>query len=205
MSETGHRYFIIHKPYDMLSQFVGTDDGQKLGDLDFDFPADIHAIGRLDKQSEGLLILTTNKKMTRLLFQGARAHERTYLVRVKDVVTPEELQKLRSGIMIRIKGGADYCTDPCVAEIVQKPENLLPRSFEFSDSIPHTWLRITLTQGKYHQVRKMVSGIRHRCQRLIRVSIDDLELGDLPSGGVLEMEEAVFFEKLKMAVPLLAP
>ena len=205
MSATGHRYFIIHKPYDMLSQFVGAEDAAKLGDLDFDFPADIHAIGRLDKQSEGLLILTTNKKVTRLLFQGERAHERTYLVRVKDVVTPEELQRLRSGIMIRIKGGADYCTDPCIAEIVQKPAYLLPQPVEFSDSIPHTWLRITLTQGKYHQVRKMVSGIRHRCQRLIRISIDDLLLGDLPSGGVQEIEEAVFFEKLKMAVPVFIP
>lgn len=204
MSETGHRYFIIHKPYDMLSQFVGSEDASMLNDLDFDFPGDIHAVGRLDKHSEGLLILTTNKKVTRLLFQGERAHERTYLVRVKDLVTADELERLRSGIMIRIKGGADYRTDPCVAEIVQKPSDLLPRAIEFSDTIPHTWLRITLTQGKYHQVRKMVSGIRHRCQRLIRISIDDLQLGDLPSGGVQEMEEAVFFEKLKISFPVLA-
>lgn len=204
MSETGHRYFIIHKPYDMLSQFVGAEDAPMLNGLDFDFPADIHAVGRLDKQSEGLLILTTNKKMTRLLFQGERAHERTYLVRVKGLVTPDELERLRSGIMIRIKGGADYCTDPCAAEIVQKPSNLSPRTFEFSDTIPHTWLRITLTQGKYHQVRKMVSGIGHRCQRLIRISIDDLQLGNLPSGGVQEMEEALFFEKLQISFPVLA-
>jgi len=72
MIETGHRYFIIHKPYDMLSQFIGAEDAPKLGDLDFDFPEDIHAIGRLDKQSEGLLILTTNKKSDSPVIPGEK-------------------------------------------------------------------------------------------------------------------------------------
>ena len=200
MSKAGYRYFIIHKPYDMLSQFVGPEDAPKLCDVDFDFPGDIHAVGRLDKHSEGLLILTTNKKITRLLFQGEKAHKRTYLVKVKDVVTEEELERLRSGVTIRIKGGVDYRTDPCEAEIVQKPANIMPRAFDLNENVPHTWLLITLTQGKYHQVRKMVSGIRHRCQRLIRISIDGLQLGDLQPACLRELEEKAFFESL--SIPL---
>ena len=83
MSEKQHRYFIINKPYNMVSQFVSTHDVGLLSDLDFDFPENTHAIGRLDNHSEGLLILTTNKKVTRLLFSSAIAHKRTYLVQVK--------------------------------------------------------------------------------------------------------------------------
>jgi len=78
-----HRYFIIYKPYNMVSQFVSSHDVRLLGDLDFDFPAGTHAIGRLDNHSEGLLLLTTNPKITRLLFQGITPHERKYLVQVK--------------------------------------------------------------------------------------------------------------------------
>ena len=76
MTEAAHRYFIIHKPFDMVSQFVSPDDVNLLGDLDFNFPEGTHAIGRLDNHSEGLLILTTNKKVTRLLFQGLLPHKR---------------------------------------------------------------------------------------------------------------------------------
>jgi 23S rRNA pseudouridine2457 synthase len=89
MSEPINRYFIINKPYNMVSQFVSPDDVGLLGDIAFDFPEGIHAIGRLDNLSEGLLILTTNRKVTKLLFQGEAPHKRTYLVRVKNVVSAE--------------------------------------------------------------------------------------------------------------------
>src|SRR4029079_17980396 len=101
MQQAAHRYFIIHKPYNMVSQFVSSHEVGLLGDLDFIFPEGTHAIGRLDNHSEGLLILTTNKKVTRLLFQGETAHKRTYLVQVKNVVSEETLEKLRTGIRIR--------------------------------------------------------------------------------------------------------
>jgi 23S rRNA pseudouridine2457 synthase len=82
---------MIHKPINMVSQFVSSHAVQLLGSLDFTFPEGIHAIGRLDQNSEGLLLLTTNKKITRLLFQGAVPHERTYLVQVKGIVKPETI------------------------------------------------------------------------------------------------------------------
>lgn len=200
MNQTAYRYFIINKPYNMVSQFISPDKVRLLGELDFDFPEGTHAIGRLDNHSEGLLLLTTNKKITQLLFQGPVPHKRTYLVMAKNEVSAETLERLKTGVTIRIKEGVDYVTTPCHAEIVQKPDNLFPHPHMLKEYLPHTWLLITLTEGKYHQVRKMMSAIHHRCQRLIRLSIEDMELGDLPPGGVREIEEAAFFRKLKIEV-----
>ena len=184
----------------MVSQFVSTHDVRLLGNLDFDFPEGTHAIGRLDQHSEGLLILTTNKKVTRLLFQGDKPHKRTYLVKVRYAVSPETLELIRNGVSIRVSGGSYYTTAPCEAEIVSPPDNLFGNGREDKDYILYTWLKITLTEGKFHQVRKMVGSLHHRCVRLIRLSIDNLELADLPAGGVKEMEEAAFFEQLHMLV-----
>ena len=185
----------------MVSQFVSSHQVRLLGDLDFVFPEGIHAVGRLDNHSEGLLILTTNKKVTRLLFQGEEPHKRTYLVKVRYEVSPDSLDRLRKGIPIRVNGGGYYTTSPCEAEIVRRPENLWVNRQEGTEYIPHTWLKITLTEGKFHQVRKMVAALHHRCVRLIRLSIEDLELGDLPVGGVREVGEGPFFEQLKIGMP----
>jgi len=182
----------------MVSQFISPDNVGLLGDLDYDFPEGIHAIGRLDNQSEGLLILTTNKKVTKLLFQGETAHKRTYLVRVRNIVSADSLGQLRNGVTIRIKGGIDYVTPPCEIDIIAQPVNLPQHQLELRDYVAHTWLSITLNEGKYHQVRKMVSAINHPCKRLIRVSIEDLELGSLAPGAVKEIEETEFFSRLKI-------
>ncbi|MBO9731519.1 MAG: rRNA pseudouridine synthase [Chitinophaga sp.] len=182
----------------MVSQFVSSHDVRLLGELDFDFPEGTHAIGRLDNDSEGLLILTTNKKVTRLLFQGTTPHERTYLVKVKGVMSTATLQQLREGVPIPITGALNYVTTPCRIEIVERPAGLFDHPNELPVSAPHTWLLITLTEGKFHQVRKMVGAVKHRCQRLIRVSIEDLLLGDLQPGEVKELPEETFFSLLKI-------
>lgn len=182
----------------MVSQFISPDDVGLLGDLDFTFPEGIHAIGRLDNLSEGLLILTNNKKVTRLLFQGEKPHERTYLVKVKHIVSAESLEQLRRGVNIRIRGGGYYISKPCSVEIVNKPDNLFSHPYEKNVDLPHTWLLITLTEGKFHQVRKMCDAIHHRCIRLIRLSIEDLKLGDLQPGEVKEFEEEDFFKQLNI-------
>jgi 23S rRNA pseudouridine2457 synthase len=190
-----HRYFIINKPYHMVSQFVSSNRVKLLGSLDFDFPEGTHAIGRLDNHSEGLLILTTNKKVTRLLFQTETPHKRVYLVRVSGKVSTEELERLRAGVTIRLEGGKDYTTPPCEVDILDTPENLEPCQLP-RENLSHTWLRMTLYEGKYHQVRKMVAAINHHCRRLIRVSIEDIELGTLAYGAVREMKEEDFFRQL---------
>jgi len=201
MEQQVHRYFIINKPYNMVSQFISPDKVGLLKDIPFNFPEGIHAIGRLDNYSEGLLILTTNKKVTKLLFESKTPHKRTYLVQVRDIVTPEKLLQLQNGVSIRIKGGNYYTTPPCQVSIVKKPIDLYKRENEFKEGLPNTWLLITLTEGKFHQVRKMVDVVRHRCKRLIRVSIEDLALNNLQPGEVKEMEESDFFKQLKIKFP----
>ncbi|BAV10078.1 23S rRNA pseudouridine2457 synthase [Filimonas lacunae] len=198
MGEGGQRYFIINKPYNMLSQFVSSHDLRLLCDLDFDFPPGTHAIGRLDNLSEGLLILTTNKKVTRLLFQGEVPHKRTYLVKVAYEVKEETLHRLQTGVAISAAGGETYMTSPCDVVIVPEPANLFHHEFETKDYIPHTWLLIHLTEGKFHQVRKMVREVGHKCKRLIRVAIEDLQLENMQPGEVKEIEESTFFKQLKI-------
>lgn len=198
MEPSGHRYFVLHKPFNMVSQFVSPDQVNLLSDIDFDFPPGTHAIGRLDSHSEGLLLLTTNKKMTAMLFSSPVPHKRDYLVRVRYVVQPEALEPLRQGLALPGVGGVDYLSKPCAVEIVEKPGWLADRPNEYRDDIPHSWLLISLYEGKFHQVRKMVMAIRHPCQRLVRVAIEDLALGDLPAGCVRELPEAEIFQLLKI-------
>ena len=193
-----HRYFIINKPYNMVSQFVSSHRVGLLGDLDFDFPEGTHAIGRLDNNSEGLLLLTTNKKITKLLFEGSVPHKRVYLVQVKHEVSEDTLQLLRQGVSIIVKGGGNYTTQPCQVEIVHDPGDYFNDTKPLMLRPPYTWLLLTLTEGKFHQVRKMVDVVHHQCRRLIRVAIEDLMLGEIPAGGVQEIEEVEFFEKLKI-------
>lgn len=185
----------------MVSQFVSTHEVNLLGNLDFKFPPGIHAVGRLDNDSEGLLILTTNKKLTRLLFLSEIPHKRTYLVQVNNVVSEEKLQQLRNGVSIKIKTGMLYTTTPCEVNLITNPEELYPLGDRLTAYPPFTWLRITITEGKFHQVRKMIYAIRHKCKRLIRISIEDLQLGMLPAGEVLEMNEDELFDKLRIEEP----
>ena len=183
----------------MVSQFVSSHKVRLLGNLAFDFPEGTHAIGRLDNHSEGLLLLTTNKKVTKLLFESKQPHKRTYLVKVRRIVTPEILLQLQTGTSIIIKGGSNYITTPCDVQIVEPPIDLFVGGANQSNprlDLPSTWLNITLTEGKYHQVRKMVASVNHQCVRLIRMSIENLTLGNLQSGEVKEVEETYFFKQL---------
>ncbi len=190
---TLNQYFILNKPTNMVSQFISPYNVRLLGDLDFSFPRGTHAIGRLDSDSEGLLLLTTNKKVTRLLFSEAKKHSRKYLVMVKDIVSEEKLQQMKSGVSIKIKGGDQYMAIPEEIEIIKNPLHLYKYAEDARDKFPHTWLLITLTEGKYHQVRKMVFAAGHRCFRLVRLSIENLHLNNLPLGEVKEISEYDFF------------
>ncbi len=198
MKKTPHRYFIINKPYDMVSQFVSSHEVKLLGDLDFEFPEGTHAIGRLDNHSEGLLILTTNKKVTRLLFSSEKKHKRTYLVMVKNIVTEELLQQLKKGVAIPVKDGEEYIAVPNSIEIVHDVMEHYTYMADFRQQYPHTWLLMTLTEGKFHQVRKMCLAINRRCLRLVRVSIENLKLGSLKPGHVKELTEKEFFQLIEV-------
>lgn len=182
----------------MVSQFVSSHDVRLLGDLNFNFPEGTHAIGRLDQNSEGLLLLTTNKKITKLLFQGPIPHKRTYLVQVKNTMTESTANQLAKGIVISAKNGTLFSTTPCEVSIVQKPKGLFDMGKPLHENVVTTWLTITLTEGKFHQVRKMVAAVNHKCIRLIRIAIEDVQLDALQPGEVKEIEESIFFRDLKL-------
>lgn len=194
-----HRYFILNKPINMVSQFVSSHDVRLLGSIDFNFPEGTHAIGRLDKNSEGLLLLTTNSKVTKLLFQGKVPHKRTYLVQVINKISEETILKIANGISISAPDNKAYFTTPCEAKIADPLNyNILLKNVRLHKNVTNSWITITLTEGKFHQVRKMVAAVGHKCLRLIRVSIEDITLDNLQPGEIKEVEHDYFFEKLKL-------
>jgi 23S rRNA pseudouridine2457 synthase len=167
----------------MVSQFVSTHEVNLLHQLDFVFPEGTHAIGRLDQNSEGLLLLTTNKKITKLLFQGPVPHNRTYLVQVKNTITTQ---------------GQSFRTTPCLVKKIESPLNLALVEKPLHKNAENSWLEITLTEGRFHQVRKMVAAVNHKCIRLIRTSIEDIHIGTMQPGEVIEFNENDFFRLLKL-------
>lgn len=181
----------------MVSQFISSHKVMLLGDMDFNYPEGTHAIGRLDSPSEGLLILTTDKTVTRKLFLATEAHTRSYLVMVQHKMTEETLQHLQDGILIPVNATENYLAKPYSVKIIKNPSLLYKYATDPREIYPHTWLLITLTEGKFRQVRKMVLALKHRCLRLIRLSICNILLGDLEPGKVKELNEVEFYKLLQ--------
>ena len=193
-----HRYFVLNKPANMVSQFISSHNVPLLSDLPFHFPEGTHAIGRLDKDSEGLLLLTTDKSITRLIFSPKKSHKRTYLIMMQNEMTEETFQHLQNGVMIKIKNGEEYQAKPETIKRVYIPVMLYPFASDPREAYPHTWLLITLTEGKYRQVRKMVLALRHRCLRLIRLQIENITLDGIVPGEVKELDKKTFFELARL-------
>jgi 23S rRNA pseudouridine2457 synthase len=197
MIASPHRYFMLHKPAGVLSQFIS--DSPKatlLGSIGFTFPEGTHAIGRLDKDTEGLLLLTTDKRITGLLFNTPKKHIRTYLVMVKNVMSEETFQHIQEGITIRLKDQEYYKAIPADVQRIENPLEYYAFATNELCQYAHTWLLLTLTEGKYRQVRKMMMAARHRCLRLIRLSIENMTLAGTLPGEVKEFSEEEFFELL---------
>jgi 23S rRNA pseudouridine2457 synthase len=182
----------------MVSQFVSTHQVNLLHQLNFSFPEGTHAIGRLDQNSEGLLLLTTNKKITKLLFQGPVPHNRTYLVQVKNLVSADTVEKLASGIEISATDGQIFKTTPCIVNLIDTPINIVAVEKPLHENVQSSWLEIILTEGRFHQVRKMVAAVHHKCIRLIRTSIEDIHIGSMQPGEVIELNKNDFFRLLKL-------
>jgi len=188
---SNHRHFVIHKPYGFLSQFVYTVSTRKnrklLGEL-FEFPDGIMAIGRLDQDSEGLMFLTTDGKESHNV-RSAKV-EKEYYVQLDGLITPEALLKLQNGIEITTDKGR-YLTKPCKAFVIN-PQPIFPdRIKKVRDDRhgPTQWVSITISEGKFRQVRKMTAASGFPTLRLIRVRIGNVFLDDLSSGDVIEVEQ----------------
>ena len=190
------RYFIANKPYNMICQFTQEVEGQiTLADLDFKFDKDVYPVGRLDSDSEGLLLLTNDRKLTHTLLSPQFQHPRTYLAQVEGVASENNLNKLRTGVDIKLDKNKIHRTFPAEAcniidiDAYFAPHKLWRRlpAARPSGQNPMSWIEITLCEGKNRQVRKMCAAIGHPCLRLIRVAILNLKLGELQPGQVREI------------------
>ncbi len=186
-----HRHFILHKPPRFLSQFIyeGKRKGSKglLGTL-HDFPKGTMAIGRLDEDSEGLLFLTTDGKVSEQI--RSAKYEKEYYVQVAGVISQEAIEAIQIGVEIGLKGGLKYQTKPCKAKKIKNLEGypIVVRKMRTDAHGPTSWASITVTEGKFRQVRKMTAAVGFPTLQLIRVRIGEIRL-DIGQGEVVEVGE----------------
>ncbi|CAL66919.1 pseudouridine synthase [Christiangramia forsetii] len=186
-----HRHFKIYKPYGYLSQFITNQKpGGKhklLGDL-YDFPEGTMSIGRLDKDSEGLLLLTTNGKLSTKINRGGI--EKEYYAQVDGDITDEAMIKLQNGVEISIFGKA-YKSLKCKAEKLKNRPSFPERAKKIRDERhgPTSWISISLTEGKFRQVKKMTSAVGFPTLRLVRVRIGNETIKNMDAGEVIELNK----------------
>jgi 23S rRNA pseudouridine2457 synthase len=190
-------YFIIHKPFKVLSQFTDENGNPGLGTL-YQLPKDVYPVGRLDLDSEGLLILTNDRALNHRLLDPKFKHKRTYWAEVEGKPKEESLDQFRKGLLIKAKG-KQYHTAPAqigVLEDVNLPEREPP-----VNRVKHpetSWVEITLTEGKNRQVRRMTAAIGHPTLRLIRVAIEDLKVEGIAPKGIKQLPKRTILSKLKL-------
>ena len=185
---TQHKYYLIYKPYGMLSQFSKEGDKLTLADLPFSFAKDVYPVGRLDADSEGLLLLTNDKSLNDALLNPKHAHQRTYWAQVEGTITPQAIAELQKGVTITVDG-TPYKTLPAKAMHLENEPNLPPRNppIRFRASIPTSWVELTLVEGKNRQVRKMCAKVGFPVLRLVRAQMGNLRVGDMQPSEVLEI------------------
>lgn len=182
-----HHYYIIYKPFQVLSQFSPQEAKATLKDF-FPVPPDVYPIGRLDFDSEGLLILTNDRQMNHRLLDPAFAHEREYWVQVDGAISPAALHHLETGVTIPVDG-KPYATRPARARLITPdppvPERVPP--IRYRAQIPTSWISLTLTEGKNRQVRKMTAQTGFPTLRLIRFRIQQITIEGMQPGEMREI------------------
>ncbi|HKK88142.1 MAG TPA: pseudouridine synthase [Saprospiraceae bacterium] len=193
-----YKYYALNKPYGVLSQFTKDHPGQStLAEL-LAVEKDVYPVGRLDKDSEGLLLLTNDKSVNQKLLHPKNRHKKTYWAQVEGQITEDVLEQLRKGVIIKHKGKA-YHTLPCMAEEIEAPAGLWDRNppIRYRKNIPTSWVEITLHEGKNRQVRKMMATVGFPVLRLIRAAIEGLQTPDSP-GRSTELSQEIFYAKLEL-------
>jgi 23S rRNA pseudouridine2457 synthase len=178
----------------MLTQFSGEEFTlAALGD----FPKEVYPVGRLDKDSEGLLLLTDDKALNHQLLNPRFGHQRTYYVQVEGIPTSEALAQLQQGVTIQVDGKA-YRTKPALVKLVD-PAPILPERnppIRYRASIPDCWLALTLIEGKNRQVRKMTAAVGFPTLRLVRFSMEKITLDGMDAGEVRELSQELVYRAL---------
>ena len=182
-----HRHFKIHKPDGFISQFIdNSTKNKKMLGLLHDFPEGTMSIGRLDQDSEGLLLLTTDGQVS--FHVTSSKVEKEYYVQVDGLIDEAAIELMKRGIEIGVNG-KKYMTKPCEARRLSTPPDFQPRNKRIRDDRhgPRSWASITLREGKYKQVRKMTAAAGFPTLRLVRVRIGDEHLGNMLAGEVQEV------------------
>jgi len=188
---SSHKHFKIYKPYGYLSQFVNNQTTRKnkkmLGEL-YDFPLETMAIGRLDEDSEGLLFLTTSGEMSEIV--RSKKVEKEYYIQVDGIIDDEAIEKLKTGVEIGVNA-EKYSTKPCNAFRLETPPDFPERGKRIRDERhgPTSWASVTLTEGKFRQVKKMTAAVGFPTLRLVRVRIGEETLGNLKVGEVIGVDQ----------------
>lgn len=171
------RIVALNKPYGFLTQFTSKDE--KPGLSKFGLPAGVYPAGRLDHDSEGLLLLTDDGGLVHRLTDPRRGHPRVYWAQVERVPTPEALKKLSSGLVL-----SDGRCQPCKVRLLEAEPELPPRNppIRFRLNVPTAWIEMTMTEGRNRQVRRMTAAVGHPTLRLVRAAIGKVQLKDLEPG-----------------------
>lgn len=183
-------YFLIYKPYKMICQFTPEGEYKTLADL-YNFPSkDIYSVGRLDTDSEGLMVLTNDADLKTRLQEPRFEHKKTYWVQVEGEITEDALQELSEGVEINVKQTPHF-TKPAIAKKLNKEDvkHLPERIPGVRQDVPTSWISLTLTEGKNRQVRKMTAVVRFPTLRLVRYSIERATIKGMASGDVVEMKK----------------
>ncbi len=180
----------------MLSQFTSEAGKKTLADY-FDLPKDVYPVGRLDYDSEGLLILTNDSDINHRLLHPAYKHEREYWVQIEGLITQKALHHLQQGVTISIDG-KEHKTLPCKASLFDSEPAVAERNppIRFRKDIPVSWMSLSLTEGKNRQVRRMTAKVGFPTLRLIRYRIEKITLEDLQPGGIKELLKDELYTKL---------
>ena len=176
---SSYRYIALFKPYDVVCQF--SDASGRLTLKDFVPIPGIYPVGRLDRDSEGLLLLTDDGRLAHRLTDPRFEHPKTYLVQVERIPDPVALEALRRGVVLK-----DGRTRPAQVELLAEPPALPDRSvpIRFRKNVPTAWLRLTIREGRNRQVRRMTAAVGHPTLRLVRIAIGPITVGDLaPASG----------------------
>lgn len=175
-------YILFYKPFHVLTQFTPEEGKKTLADF-LDIAKDIYPVGRLDYDSEGLLLLTNDNRLKQRLLEPEFGHKRTYWVQVEGEITEEAISKLEKGVMISVNG-KKHKTKPAIAKKLDREPELPERDppIRYRANIPDSWLSLTLTEGKNRQVRRMTAAVGYPTLRLVRYSIEKLTIDGMMPG-----------------------
>ena len=191
-----NNYYLIYKPYLVLSQFSAVEGKKTLADF-FEVPPDVYPVGRLDNDSEGLLLLTNDRQLNHRILNPEFAHEREYWVQVDGAISNEAIQQIQEGVTINVDGKL-YATKPCKVFIFEKDPEVPERNppIRFRKEIPAPWIKMILAEGKNRQVRKMTAQVGFPTLRLVRYRIEGLMLERMQPGDMVQLPQSTVYEKM---------